>query len=192
MTRFHVNCYIPGDIVAQVEEAAAAGPSEGELSERYTRTFDDGHVAEVWVAGGNPPRLVARLLSPDGTLVTEFTDREIDLAQDFEFRTGGNTYSLAILQTALGRLTEEQVVRYQETGGRRCPFCRSRELHHGLLRPDFREESPETAACCSVSCLNCDASWTAVYRIAGIEDVLPPGPDTQVILEEEEEADVGT
>lgn len=62
-------------------------------------------------------------------------------------------------------LTTEQVRRYLESKGLKCPHCRSEEITSGPILLDAETGTAE------VCCEDCDEEWTDQYLLVGINAV---------------------
>ncbi|KKM91594.1 hypothetical protein LCGC14_1227060 [marine sediment metagenome] len=61
------------------------------------------------------------------------------------------------------KLTKEMEREYLESGGGRCPYCKSTNLN----TDGFEEGSASER----VSCVNCDMEWVDCYQLVGITEL---------------------
>ena len=69
--------------------------------------------------------------------------------------------ALPVRRTQTGP-TAEQVEKYLENGGTRCPLCGSLEIEGSEVNVDAG------MACQRMSCTDCGAVWTDTYKLVGI------------------------
>ena len=152
--------------IADIADTGGIGnaPATEIIAGPYTHEYPTGYTIEVTVINRSPLMVRALLKNPAEQIVDRVEDEGRDIIRDYDLSHYDNTYTLSIVRQASREPNDSAVLNFVETGGKRCIFCGSEEMHSSLGPVE------NGAAVFTINCFSCMGTWQAKYKLTEIDN----------------------